>query len=218
MIVLSDMNGTLTTGSPFLGVVDWVKHNQNNFEAAWYKLSIMPSYLLAKRGLIDWQAWGQKLMTDSLAYIRDATPEKVGQVAEWLVERELWKKRREDVVARLVRHHEEGAKTYIASSLMEPFLEPFARRIGAEVIGTPTEIVNGRLRIVGDMVVNEKKIEQVLSRLGVDKVDVAYGDSTMDVPMLEKADHPVAVYPEEKLKKIAQERGWEIFGDSGWYG
>lgn len=218
MIVLSDMNGTLTTGSPYLGVVDWVKHNQNKFEATWYKLSIMPSYLLAKRGLIDWQAWGQKLMIDSLGYVKDATPEKVEQVSEWLVEHELWKKRREDVVARLIKHREDGAKTYITSSMMEPFLEPFARRIGAEVIGTPTEIVNGRLKMAGEMVVNEKKIEQALSRLGVDKVDVAYGDSLMDVPMLEHADHPVAVYPEERLKLLAQERGWEILGDSGWYG
>lgn len=217
MIVLSDMNGTLTTGSPFLGVVDWVRHNQSKIEAAWYKLSIMPSYFLAKRGLIDWQTWGQKLMLDSLGYIKDATPEKVAHVSEWLVEHELWMKRREDVVARLVKHREDGAKTYIASSMMEPFLEPFARRIGAEVIGTPTEIVNGRLKMVGDMVVNEKKIEQVLSRLGVDRVDVAYGDSIMDAPMLEKADRPIAVYPEERLRAMAQERGWEILGDAGWY-
>jgi phosphoserine phosphatase len=27
------------------------------------------------------------------------------------------------------------------------------------------------------------------------------------------ADHPVAVYPDDKLKTVAQERGWEIFGD-----
>lgn len=217
MIVLSDMNGTLTTGSPFLGVVDWVRHNQNKFEATWYKVSILPSYFLAKRGWIDWQEWGQGLMIDSLGYIKDATPEKIAQVSEWLVEHELWKNRREDVVARLVKHREDGAKTYIASSMMEPFLAPFARRIGAEVIGTPTEIVNGRLKLVGDMVVNEKKIEQVLSRLAVDRVDIAYGDSFMDIPMLEHADHPVAVYPDEKLKKLAQERGWEILGNTGWY-
>ena len=29
MIVASDLMGTLTTGSPFLGLVDWVKHNQS---------------------------------------------------------------------------------------------------------------------------------------------------------------------------------------------
>jgi phosphoserine phosphatase len=217
MIVVSDMMGTLTTGSPFLGLVDWVKHNQSKLRANWYIASIAPSYLLAKRGLIDWQAWGQKLMIDSLAYIKDATPEKVGHASEWVVEHDLWKKRREDVIARLVDHREKGARVYIASSVVEPFIEPFAKRIGAETIGTPVELVNGRLKMVGGLVANEKKIEQVLSRLGVDRVDVAYGDTILDTPLLEHAEHPVAVYPDSKLKKIALERGWEIIGDTPKY-
>lgn len=217
MIVVSDMMGTLTTGSPFLGLVDWIKHNQSKLRANWYIVSITPSYVLAKNGIIDWQAWGQKLMIDSLAYIKDATPEKVVHASEWVVEHDLWKKRREDVIARLVDHREKGARVYIASSVVEPFIEPFARRIGAETIGTPVELVNGRLKMVGGLVANEKKIEQVLSRLGVDRVDVAYGDTILDIPLLEHAEYPVAVYPDSKLKKIAQERGWEIIGDTPKY-
>lgn len=218
MIVVSDMMGTLTTGSPFLGLVDWIRHNQSKLRASWYTASIMPSYLLAKNGWIDWQTWGQKLMIDSLAYIKDATPEKVKQASEWTVEHNLWKNRREDVIARLVKHRGDGAKVYIASSSVEPFIEPFARRIGAEAIGSAVEIVNGRLKMVGELVADERKIEQVLSRLGVDRVDVAYGDTILDVPLLEHADYPVAVYPEAKLKVIAQERGWEIIGDTPSYG
>ena len=53
MIVISDMMGTLTQGSPVLGLVDWVRHNQSKMQARLYMLSIMPSYLLAKRGWID---------------------------------------------------------------------------------------------------------------------------------------------------------------------
>ncbi len=218
MIVVSDMMGTLTTGSPFLGLVDWVKHNQSKFRANWYITSIMPSYLLAKNGLIDWQAWGQKLMVDSLSYIKEATPEKVKHASEWTVEHNLWKKRREDVVARLVKHRGDGAKVYIASSVVEPFIAPFAQRIGAQVIGTPVEIANGRLKMIGELMKDEKKIEQVLSRLGVDRVDMAYGDTILDVPLLEHADHPVAVYPDAKLKQIALNKGWEIIGDTPKYG
>lgn len=218
MIVASDLMGTLTTGSPFLGLVDWIKHNQSKLRANWYIASIMPAYLLAKNGLIDWQEWGQKLMVESLGYIKEATPEKVKHASEWAVEHNLWKKRREDVVARLVKHREEGARVYIASSVVEPFIEPFAQRIGAQVIGTPVEISNGRLKTVGELVKSEKKIEQVLSRLGVDRVDVAYGDTIMDVPLLEHAEHPVAVYPDTKLKQIALDKGWEIIGDTPKYG
>lgn len=217
MIVISDMMGTLTTGSPFIGLVDWVRHNHSKFRANYYMATIMPAYLLAKGGLIDWQTWGQKLMLDSLAYIKNADEDKVRHASEWVVEHNLWKKRREDVIARLVKHREDGAQVYIASSAVEPFIEPFAKRIGAQAIGTPTEIINGRLRAVGELAANEKKIEQVLSRLNVDRVDVAYGDTILDVPLLEHANHPVAVYPEAKLKTVALARGWEIMGDTPSY-
>jgi len=218
MIVVSDMMGTLTTGSPFLGLVDWVKHNQSKFRANWYMATITPSYLLAKNGIIDWQEWGQKLMVESLGYIKNATPEIVKQASEWTVEHNLWKKRREDVVARLVKHREDGAKVYIASSVVEPFIEPFAQRIGAQTLGTPVKIENGRLQMVSELMKDEKKIEQVLSRLAVDRVDVAYGDTILDVPLLEHADHPVAVYPDAKLKQIALDKSWEIIGDTPRYG
>jgi phosphoserine phosphatase len=214
MIVASDLMGTLTTGSPFLGLVDWIRHNQSRFRANIYFAAVMPSYILAKNGWIDWQAWGQKLMVDSLAYIKNANPENLAHASEWVVEHDFWKKRREDIVARLVNHREQGAKVYIASSVVEPFIEPFAKRIGAQAIGTPVEIVDGRVQMVGELMANDKKIEQVLSRLGIDRVDVAYGDTILDVPLLEHAHHPVAVYPDAKLKAIALQRGWEIIGDT----
>jgi len=176
--------------------------------------SIMPAYILAKNGVIDWQRWGQKLMIDSLGYIDNADEEKLKQVSEWVVTHDFWKKRREDVIARLVKHRDEGAQVHIASSVFEPFIAPFAQKIGAQVIGTPVEIVNGRVQMVGELVADDKKIEKVLSHLGVERMDVAYGDTVLDIPLLEHADHPVAVYPDSKLKVMAQERGWEIIGDT----
>jgi phosphoserine phosphatase len=218
MIVVSDMMGTLTTGSPVLGLVDWVRHNQSKTQARLYMLSIAPSYFLAKRGLIDWQSWGQKLMIQSLKMVKGATPEKMKLVGEWAVDHDLWKKRREDVITRLTGHKSQGAQVYIASSVVEPLIEPFAQRIGAQTIGTPVQYQNGRVSLAGELAASEKKIEQVLSRLGVSHVDFAYGDTIMDVPMLEHADHPVAVYPDEKLKKHALAHNWEIMGDTPTYG
>lgn len=217
MIVVSDLMGTLTTGSPVLGLVDWVRHNQSKWQARWYTASILPGYLLAKRGWIDWQRWGQGLMVDSLSMIREATPQKFDEVSDWLVEADLWKKRREDVIQRLRDHAKNGARVYIASSVHEPGVAAFARRIGAQAIGTPVEFVDGRVRIVGELVADEKKIEQVLARLGVERVDFAYGDTALDIPLLEHADRPVAVYPDEKLRVVAKERGWEIIGETASY-
>jgi phosphoserine phosphatase len=217
MIVVSDLMGTLTTGSPVLGLVDWVRHNQSKWQARWYMASILPGYLLARRGLINWQRWGQRLMVTSLSMIKDATPQKFDQVSEWLVEADLWKKRREDVIRRLRAHSENGAQVYIASSVHEPGVAAFARRIGAQAIGTPVEFVNGRVRIAGDLVADEKKLEQVLSRVGVERVDFAYGDTVLDIPLLEHAGHPVVVYPDVLLRAAAKERGWEIMGETASY-
>ena len=212
MIVVSDLIGTLTTGSPVLGLVDWVRHNQSRLQAQLYMASIMPSYFFAKRGWLDWQKWAQGLMINSLKMVREASPEKMKVVGEWAVEHDLWKKRREDVIARLSEHAAQGAQVYIASSVIEPIIEPFAERIGARMIGTPVEYSDGRVRVAGNLVAQERKIEKVLSRLGVDRVDFAYGDTAQDIPLLEHAGHPVAVYPDEALRTIAVERGWEILG------
>jgi phosphoserine phosphatase len=217
MIVVSDMMGTLTTGSPFLGLVDWVKNNRNKLLAYLYLAGIGPSYLLARKGLIDWQKWGQDLMIKSLEYIKDADEEKLQHASEWVVEHDLWRKRREDVIGHLLEHRNQGAKIYIASRLVEPFIKPFAARIGAQAIGTPVEIVRGRVRLKGGLVTNEKKIEQVINRLGVKQGDVAYGDSVADIPLFEYADRPVAVFPEKILRSIACERRWEIIGDRNNY-
>jgi phosphoserine phosphatase len=217
MIVVSDLMGTLTTGSPVLGLVDWVRHKQSKWQARWYMASTLPGYLLAKRGLIDWQRWGQSLMVTSLSMIRNATPQKFDEVAEWIVEANLWKKRREDVIQRLKDHGSNDAQVYIASSVHEPGVRAFARRIGAQAIGSPVEFVDGRVRFAGELVADEKKIEQVLSRLGAERVDHAYGDTVLDIPLLEHADHPVAVYPDDKLRSVAKKRGWEIMGETTSY-
>ena len=217
MIVVSDLMGTLTAGSPVLGLLDWVRHNQSRWRANLYLAAMLPSYVLAKGRLIDWQRWGQGLMIESLSLIKDATPEKFEQVAEWIVESNLWRKRREDVIERLKEHAENGAQVYIASSVHQPGVEAFAKRIGAQAIGTPVEFADGRVRIATELVASEKKIEQVLSRVGVERVDFAFGDTILDVPLLEHAEHPVAVYPDDKLRTVAEEHGWEIMGATASY-
>ena len=37
-----------------------------------------------------------------------------------------------------------------------------------------------------------------------------YSDSMNDLPLLEKATHPVATNPDERLRQLATERGWRI--------
>ncbi|HWQ84450.1 MAG TPA: haloacid dehalogenase-like hydrolase [Anaerolineales bacterium] len=212
MIVVSDMMGTLTTGSSVLGFVDWIRHNQSRTQARWLMAKITPAYLLAKAGLIDAQRWKLKLMLDSLTWLKEVDPEKFAGVAEWTVEHNLWPRRRADGIAILTRHLQSGAQVTIASSVYEPVALAFASRFGAQAIGTPVQFNSGKVTLAAGLVASEKKIQEVLSRLDVTRVDYAYGDTYMDIPLLESADHPVAVYPDKRLHATARERGWDIFG------
>jgi HAD superfamily hydrolase (TIGR01490 family) len=57
------------------------------------------------------------------------------------------------------------------------------------------------------------RVTQWLAERGLDWADVEatfYSDSTNDLPLLERVDHPVATNPDARLRAIALERGWRI--------
>jgi len=57
------------------------------------------------------------------------------------------------------------------------------------------------------------RVEQWLSAQGLGWSDVEmsfYSDSMNDLPLLEKAQHPVATNPDERLRQLAIQRGWRI--------
>ncbi len=216
MIVVSDVSGTLTTGSPVLGLVDWVRHHQSKFRANWFSLTSLFSYPLAKWEIINWNRWATRFMINSLPLIKNADETIVRQMAEWAVEHQLWPKRRADVLEELGRLRDEGARVILVSSIFLPAVQVFADRIGAEAIGSPLEIVGGRLRFANDIVMGPEKITQIKEKIGVDQVTAAFGDTQADIPMLELAQRPVAVYPDTVLRETAVQRGWEIM--DGWGG
>ena len=57
------------------------------------------------------------------------------------------------------------------------------------------------------------RVQRWLAERGLTWADVDitfYSDSTNDLPLLEKAQHPVATNPSEGLRSLAQARGWRI--------
>ncbi|MFQ5943264.1 MAG: HAD family hydrolase [Anaerolineales bacterium] len=210
MIVVSDLVGTLSTGSPTLGLVSWVRHNQSVLLANMFLAKALPRYFLYKVGLMDMRDFGEWSLVASLPLIKEPTPEKIRDMAVWSVDKVLWPQRREDVLERIKQHREQGDELYIASTVFEPTIEALGERLGARAIGSQIGVVAGRLQLVPDLITGKRKGEHVFERLGVERLGAAYGDTWVDIPILKQADHPVAVYPDARLRAAAVENGWEI--------
>ncbi len=213
MTAVFDLEGTLTAGETWKGLARYLRAHGRRAEYDRFFALHLPGALLAKAGLLP-RRWYQNVWMRNLAgLLRGLDEAALREVAEGVVEEELWPKRKERVVARLFDHLERGHRVVLASGTYEPVLRAFARRLAPEVeaLGTPLELREGRAtgRLAGPVHVGRRKAERVRAYLG-GAPDYAYGDTLADLPLLLLAAHPVAVDPDPRLRREARRRGFEI--------
>jgi HAD superfamily hydrolase (TIGR01490 family) len=116
----------------------------------------------------------------------------------------------------IAQHRQHGRLVFIVSSSPEEVVRPLARHFGISgVIATRARIEDGRytgeLEFYCAGEAKAQAIRDLAARAGIDLPgSYAYSDSISDLPMLEAVGHPVAVNPDRDLRKVAEERGWEI--------
>ncbi len=208
-----DVEGTLTSGETWQGVGRWLEQNGRRAAYRRFFLAHLPGALLAKAGLINKRRYQNKWMQDLAGLFAGMTREEVERMAAWVAEEELWARRREEVLAELRAGLEAGVRVVLASGTYAPVLEAFARRIGegVQTLGTPLACQGGVCppRPAGEVNVGREKARRVLELLGRPP-DRAYGDTVSDLPLLELAREPVAVYPDRRLFELARARGWRV--------
>jgi len=134
------------------------------------------------------------------------------EIAAWVVENELWPKRRRAVVAELEAHRRAGCRVVLVSATYQPVLEAFTTKLGIEALGTPLEVTEGVLtgRILGGINSGRNKPMRLADALHLSRLEVAYGDTAADIPLLELSRVPVAVYPDRGLRAHAERHGWRV--------
>ncbi|PIT82683.1 HAD family phosphatase [Limnohabitans sp. 15K] len=121
----------------------------------------------------------------------------------------------------LVRSHQQAGDTVMIVTATNEFVtRPIAQAFGvSELIAVDLERdVNGWItgEIRGTPSFRDGKVTRVaqwLAQQGLDWSDVEvtfYTDSMNDLPLLEKAHHPVATNPDARLRQLATDRGWRI--------
>ncbi len=121
----------------------------------------------------------------------------------------------------LVREHQAAGDTVMIVTATNEFVtRPIAQAFGvSELIAVELERdasgwITGEIK--GTPSFREGKVQRVQQwladrGLGWGDVDMHfYSDSPNDLPLLERAQHPVATNPDERLRQLAQTRGWPI--------
>ena len=118
------------------------------------------------------------------------------------------------------RHQAQGGLCAIVTSTNAFVTGPIARELGiTHLLATQIEEVDGRFtgRPLGTPCFREGKISCLEGWLQAQGRDLRsfsaswfYSDSHNDLPLLERVTHPVAVDPDDILRRTALERGWRL--------
>ena len=117
----------------------------------------------------------------------------------------------------LARHRTKGDTLLIITATNRFITGPIAERLGVDdLIAVEPEMIDGRYtgRVDGVPSYREGKVIRLQAWLEAQDLTMDgawfYSDSHNDLPLLEKVDHPVAVDPDDTLRKVAEERHWRI--------
>jgi len=115
------------------------------------------------------------------------------------------------------RHRDAGDLLMIITATNDFVTRPIADIFGIEhLIACEAEVIEGKYTgdIVGTPSYQEGKVERLMAWLEDREHSLAgsyfYSDSHNDIALLQQVSNPVAVDPDDKLKGIALERGWQI--------
>jgi HAD superfamily hydrolase (TIGR01490 family) len=113
-------------------------------------------------------------------------------------------------------HHARGEKVYIVSATLQEIVDAIAADLGFDgALGTIVEVEDGKYtgRSVRSLHAEAKAacVRELARQEGFELSEcTAYSDSHTDLPFLETVGYPVAVNPDRKLRKIADNREWPV--------
>ena len=117
----------------------------------------------------------------------------------------------------LARHRTRGDTLLIITATNRFITAPIAERLGVDhLIAVNPEVKEGRYtgRVSGIPSYREGKVTRLQQWLEDQNLSMEgawfYSDSHNDLPLLEEVEHPVAVDPDDTLRKVAEERQWRI--------
>lgn len=127
---------------------------------------------------------------------------------------------RDEADAAMIAHMEAGHVVILVSASFEPIIAAamtehpiqfaLASRMKIDDEGRYTNVVEGLPTEGPEKIVVLREFANKYFGEGNWELGFSYADHYSDLEMLEAAAHPCAVTPDSKLRKVAEERGWDI--------
>jgi HAD superfamily hydrolase (TIGR01490 family) len=152
--------------------------------------------------------------------IRSRGPQQAAQAHARFMDEVIRPALRPQALELVERHRQAGEQLLIVTATNDFVTAPIAQVFGvAELIAVQLERdAHGQVtgEILGTPSAREGKVQRMnewLAQRSLDWADVEttfYSDSLNDLPLLERVTYPVATNPDDKLRSLAQARGWPI--------
>lgn len=119
-------------------------------------------------------------------------------------------------VARIREHQQQGHVVVVISASTQFAVQPVAEHLGLEFLCTRLAVENDRVtgEIVSPPCYGAGKVAWARQLADQHAIPIGrsyfYTDSLSDLPLLEIVEHPIAVNPDPRLKRLAVQRGWPI--------
>ena len=216
-LAIFDFDGTLFTELtiPYL-FEKWMKLSYPSKTASRVKGIMLKDYFLNKIGLLSKKKFRDKATVDFLTLFKDMSESEVLEFFEKAcqgIENHFNK----DILDEIQKAKDQGYELVLVSGSFQPMLDAAIKGLGfTKVIGTRLPFKNDRMDFhKGFYIVNgEKKKDALLKAYENEEVDYvnskAYADSYYDEFILKLTENPVAVTPDDQLRKIAEAEGWKI--------
>lgn len=216
-VAIFDFDGTLYAEETFKLLMNHLKEHpiyQTKYKR--FYRSIVPPYIANKLKLYPNAKMKERSMQLYIEAFNGITEKEMVAYFDELTE-PVQKDFNQAVMARLQQHQTEHMHILLVSGAYTQFLHQVTAGISFnQIIGTEVSYKDNKVNTQTPIqhVNGIRKTENILQALEGQPIDwknsYAYGDSFSDLPVLELVGNPIAVNPEEKLKIIAKERGWEI--------
>lgn len=217
-VAIFDFDGTLYSKETFQLLMDHLKqHPTHHSKYKGFFRAILPIYIGYKMKIVPEAKMRERSMqiyANALHTLSKTELERYFDDMKKSMQQDL----NEEVVARVRQHHNDGMHVMLVSGAYTQLLHAategivFDTVIGSDIPFTAAGTFDRQKEIYH--IQGNRKTEKVMELLDGKQVDwehsFAYGDSYSDLPVLELVGNPVAVKPEERLKRIAVERNWTI--------